>query len=442
MTANNGSTVNRNVPDVAMTADAVNVVYNNGSSGTFGGTSCAAPLWAGFTALVNQQSTTIGGTTVGFLNPALYAIATNANYAACFHDTTVGNNIGNNTPGLFNAVTNYDLATGLGTPNGTNLINALAPVFPYFITQPVSQNVTNGTSLTLSANIGGPSPLNYQWLLNGASLTDGGNLSGSTSNVLSITAATTNNNGNYQIIAANDFGSVTSSVAILNVGFAPVVSAPPAGQLIFSGSNAVFSATVDGSLPLIYQWRKNGTNLVNGASISGATSNVLTLTAVTTGSSGNVIACFATNIFGVSTSSVAALTVVLPPAITGSSLTNRIAECGKNTNTFAITASGTPPLSIQWSLDGLPVPNATNTSLSLTNLHLPSHAVTVVVTNLYSSVISNVVVNVIDTLAPVITLNGASSIAIELGGTFTDAGATATDTCAGSVAVNVSGKLS
>ena len=59
MTANLGSTTMRNVPDVALTADNVFVDYNNGSSGGFGGTSCAAPLWAGFTALVNQQSVAV-----------------------------------------------------------------------------------------------------------------------------------------------------------------------------------------------------------------------------------------------------------------------------------------------------------------------------------------------------------------------------------------------
>ena len=131
MTANGGSTTFRNVPDVALTADNIFVSYNNGDdSGTnyFVGTSCAAPLWAGFCALVNQQSVEVNGTTVGFLNPALYAIANGTNYNACFHDITNGNNIGTSTPGLFNAVTGYDLCTGLGTPNGTNLINILAPI--------------------------------------------------------------------------------------------------------------------------------------------------------------------------------------------------------------------------------------------------------------------------------------------------------------------------
>ena len=126
MTANHGSTTMRNVPDVALTGDNVYVVYNNGGSGNFGGTSCAAPLWAGFTALVNQQAATNGLAPVGFLNPALYTIGKAANYTACFHDTTSGNNDSSCDTTNFPAVTGYDLCTGWGTPTGTNLINVLA----------------------------------------------------------------------------------------------------------------------------------------------------------------------------------------------------------------------------------------------------------------------------------------------------------------------------
>jgi len=441
MAANSGSTTFRNIPDVALTADSVYVAYNNGSSDAFGGTSCAAPLWAGFCALVNQQSVATSGTAVGFLNPALYAIANSTNYNTCFHDVTTGNNTGANTAGLFNAVAGYDLCTGLGTPNGTNLINALAPLtLPHFITQPASQTVTNGTSLTFGAAAGGRSPLNYRWLFNGTNLPAGGNVSGTTSNVLSITAATTNNSGNYRLVVTNSYGSVTSSIAVLTVGFAPAFSAQPTNLTVLSGGNAVFSAAVGGSTPLVYQWRKNAANLVNGAGISGATSNVLTLTTVTASNSGNYN-LFVTNIFGVSTSSVAVLNVVLPPAIASSSLTNFTVQCGSNNLTFAVTASGTPPLSIQWSLDGSPVTGATNASISLTNLHLPNHTVTVVITNLYNSVTSNAVVTVIDTLAPVITLNSGNPIYVELGGAFTDPGATANDVCAGVVPVSAGGSV-
>jgi uncharacterized repeat protein (TIGR01451 family) len=129
MTANLGSATMRNIPDVAFTGDNVYVIYGNGTTAVFGGTSCAAPLWAGFMALVNQQSAMGGHPPLGFLNPAIYAIGeTNANYSTIFHDITIGNNFNSTSPSQFPAVAGYDLCTGWGTPNGTNLINALAPL--------------------------------------------------------------------------------------------------------------------------------------------------------------------------------------------------------------------------------------------------------------------------------------------------------------------------
>jgi len=123
-----GSTTLRNIPDVALTAENIYVIYggSGGGTGGNGGTSCAAPLWAGFTALVNEQAAANGKSPVGFINPALYAIAEGPNYAACFHDVTTGNNTWSGSPNAFYATNGYDLCTGLGTPKGTNLINALA----------------------------------------------------------------------------------------------------------------------------------------------------------------------------------------------------------------------------------------------------------------------------------------------------------------------------
>lgn len=126
MAGNQGSSTMRNVPDVALTADNVFVRYNNGASGNFGGTSCAAPLWAGFTALINQQAVIAARPTVGFLNPAIYTIGLSASYTSDFHDTVTGNNFSPSSPSKFSATTGYDLCTGWGTPRGANLINALA----------------------------------------------------------------------------------------------------------------------------------------------------------------------------------------------------------------------------------------------------------------------------------------------------------------------------
>jgi len=439
MAANNGSTVNHNIPDVALTADAINVIYNNGSSSTFGGTSCAAPLWAGFTALVNQQSAAAGNAPVGFLNPALYAIAGGTNYTACFHDTTTGNNIGSNTPGLYNAVPGYDLATGLGTPNGTNLINALAVPIPlYFIDQPVSQTATNGDNVTFHADAGGQPPFAYQWLFNGTNLPPSANVSGTTSNTLSLASVTLTNAGNYSVIVTNSSGSLTSSVATLTVVSPPSFITQPTNQSVTAGSNVIFSAVVSGTTLLSYQWRTNGINLVDGGNISGSTSNVLNLSAVTITNAG-AYTLVVTNAYGSATSSVATLTVMQPPTISVPPAAQTV-QCGSNA-LFTVTAVGTAPLTYLWSLDGALILASANSTLLLTNVHLPNHTVQVIVTNLYGSATNSALLTVQDTLAPVITLNGANPFYVELGGGFVDPGAAATDLCAGSVAVIASGTV-
>jgi hypothetical protein len=130
MTNNQGSTTMRNVPDVALLANQVYVRANTNNYSTMG-TSCAAPLWAGFMALVNQQAAATGHPAAGFINPAVYALGQSANYANCFHDIVSGNNTNASNPTNFFAVAGYDLCTGWGTPAGTNLINALvSPAVP------------------------------------------------------------------------------------------------------------------------------------------------------------------------------------------------------------------------------------------------------------------------------------------------------------------------
>ncbi|MFL6514532.1 MAG: protease pro-enzyme activation domain-containing protein [Chthoniobacterales bacterium] len=137
MLSNQGSTTFRNIPDVALTADNIFSISNNGRTGNIGGTSCAAPLWAAFTALVNQQAASDGKPPVGYLNPALYAVAQSANYSVAFHDIIAGDNITPRSSGKFQTAVGYDLCTGWGTPTGA-LISALlspgAPITVYNVT--------------------------------------------------------------------------------------------------------------------------------------------------------------------------------------------------------------------------------------------------------------------------------------------------------------------
>ncbi len=113
---------------MALTADNIFIVADNGEPEDVGGTSAATPLWAGFLSLVNQQAFTSGKQPMGFINPAIYTIGKGPLYGTCFHDIATGNNTNYVSPALFYAVPGYDLCTGWGTPTGSNLINALSPI--------------------------------------------------------------------------------------------------------------------------------------------------------------------------------------------------------------------------------------------------------------------------------------------------------------------------
>ena len=117
------SPVNRDVPDVSLNADPNTGydIYVTGKVETDGGTSAAAPLWAAFAALVNQQRTLNGLGSLGFANPPLYAIANGPNYATEFHDIADGS-----TNLYYQAVPSYDDATGLGSFIGSTLLANLA----------------------------------------------------------------------------------------------------------------------------------------------------------------------------------------------------------------------------------------------------------------------------------------------------------------------------
>ncbi len=130
---NKGSTSYRNSPDVAMEANFDNPTVSNGQFLTgYGGTSFAAPRWAGFVALVNQQSIANGHGPVGFFNATLYNLGVSSSYASNMHDITSGSNPAINSSQQvisggpsFNAVAGYDLVTGWGSPKAA-LIATLA----------------------------------------------------------------------------------------------------------------------------------------------------------------------------------------------------------------------------------------------------------------------------------------------------------------------------
>jgi subtilase family serine protease len=110
----------REVPDVALDADENTgySIYYQGFWQEFGGTSCAAPLWAAFTDLLNQLRAQNKHGTFGFAAPSIYSLASGSGYSTDFHDITQGNNL------HYPATPNYDLASGWGSYDVNNLANA------------------------------------------------------------------------------------------------------------------------------------------------------------------------------------------------------------------------------------------------------------------------------------------------------------------------------
>lgn len=120
---NLASATMRNVPDVSFDAaiETGYAIYDSGQWGEWGGTSCASPIWAAFTALVNQQRAANGLATVGFANPMLYQLGRSSRYNQDFHDINDGS-----TNGYYPTETGYDDATGWGSFNGQNLFEDMS----------------------------------------------------------------------------------------------------------------------------------------------------------------------------------------------------------------------------------------------------------------------------------------------------------------------------
>jgi kumamolisin len=119
----------RQIPDVSASADPLTGyrIYDStdGScSGedcwvAIGGTSASTPLWASLITLANQRATSNGKPTMGFINPTLYKLGSDAALQGAFHDVTVGGNL------YYPSTSNWDYATGWGSPVADKLVAEL-----------------------------------------------------------------------------------------------------------------------------------------------------------------------------------------------------------------------------------------------------------------------------------------------------------------------------
>jgi len=249
---NKGSTTLRNGPDVS--ANANFSFYTCADQTTcqanaYGGTSFAAPMWAAYIALVNQQLVANGEKTIGFINPTIYAQNVTSSYATDFHDVASG------TSGSYSATTGYDLVTGWGSPN-TGLIAALAgsttqtPAFT-IAAAPTSVSVvvgSSGSSTITTAVSGGFSsaialtssgaPTGVTVAFSPASIAS----PGSGTSTVTFTVASTATAGTYPITITGTGGGLTETAS---VSLTVTAAATPAFTL--SASPTTVSVTAGGS---------------------------------------------------------------------------------------------------------------------------------------------------------------------------------------------------
>jgi len=244
------STTYRNGPDVSANANFTFYVCADQeacSANEYGGTSFAAPMWAGYLALVNQQAVSEGYPTLGFINPSLYNVGWSSSYDTDMHDITSGSN-------GYPATTGYDLATGWGSPNGSGLIGALIGPGIFLSASPFSQNVLYGGSASYTAMV---TPLNgfsgtVNLTLSGCPSTATCTLSSGSVTVppagnstLTVQTTATTAAGTYTLTITATSGSLTETTIVKLVVVAPnfSLSANPTATSVIPGLTAKYTIT-------------------------------------------------------------------------------------------------------------------------------------------------------------------------------------------------------
>jgi kumamolisin len=305
---NKGSTTLRNGPDVAANANFSFYVCADQTTCTaneYGGTSFAAPMWAGYLALANQQATA-NGKTIGFINPIIYPDNLTSSYSTLFHDVTSG------SCGTYSGEVNYDLCTGWGSPNGAGLINLLAgsstPSFtlsdsPSSLT--ITQGGAAGTSTISVTDLGGFTgsvTLAASGLPSGVTASFSPNPTTSTS-TLSLTASSTATTGTATVTITGTSGSLMASTTLsltVNAAASPnfTIAASPTSLTIVQGKNGASTITITSQNSFSSATTLSATGLPSGVTAAFSTNPVtppangnatstLTLTASSTATTGN-----------------------------------------------------------------------------------------------------------------------------------------------------------
>jgi len=301
-----------------------------------------APTIAGLTnqTVIQGNNTTLSATITGVPTPAYQWQTNGVNIGGATSPTLALSNVQYAQNGW-----TYSLVASNFVGSITNSMT-LSVIVPPSIAGLSDQAVSSGNTASLNPTVSGVPTPTLQWRYNGANLTDGltvngSTIAGSTSNPLTITGAQSGDSGTYSLVASNSAGMVTNSM-YLTVGsgnVAPILTGPT-NITVIQGNNGTFSATVSGLPVPTLQWLNQ-----TGTPITSATNNTLVLSSVLYSQNGYVYSLVASNSVGSVTNS-ATLTVIVPPAIT--SQPSSLTVTNTQSASFTVAATGVPSPTYQW----------------------------------------------------------------------------------------------
>jgi hypothetical protein len=262
----------------------------------------------------------------------------------------------------------------------------LVVIDPVISSEPAGVTNFDGTTVSFTVGTVGTTPMSYQWYQ------DGYVLDGSTNSTLTLDDIADNDVGEYSVVITNIYGCVTSTPAAL-VTVLPLIVTEPADVSINQGQTANFSVSVNGETPFTYQWRLNGTNILN------ATNNILSLANVQAAQAGNYDVVVH-NPIGIEYSDLATLTVTVAPSIT--TAPQSLAVFAGQPASFTVAYTGSTA-SIQWYTNGVAVGGATSATLAFAQVTAANAAS-------YTVTLINNAGNVTSTPAATLTVYGAPVI--------------------------------
>jgi len=262
---------------------------------------------------------------------------------------------------------------------------------PAILVQPQSVTANYGTTANFKVSAQGQTTLSYSWNLNdGPALTDGGNIHGSLTSNLTVTAVSYLNAGTYYVNVTDTGGTAQSDGTATLTVIEPIITSQPVSVSNVQGTTATFNVGAIGAPTVSYQWSKNTVAYSgDGGNITGSQTATLTVSGVSAGDDGSY-SVLVTDGSGMNIQSAnAVLNVLTSPTII--SEPSPLTLTPGNNATFAVGTSGATPMTNQWYSNNVLVATTTNSYYTVPNVQLGmSGNFKVVVANIAGSATSSV----------------------------------------------------